>query len=127
MGANFPPEPRPLPTPPNTTALTALLEVAENIGNLLQYSHQGFLSNVRQQRAAGFAAIELAQKVLEDVKERRRGSCAWVDSLGASGGAGGSGRHAFEWRDAMDIVVRWRQLAEPNDQVCFKQCFSFQS
>ena len=21
------------------------------------------------------------------------------------------------WRDAMDVIVRWRQLAEPNDQV----------
>lgn len=26
------------------------------------------------------------------------------------------GHHRFGWRDAMDIVVRWRQLAEPNDQ-----------
>ena len=21
------------------------------------------------------------------------------------------------WRDAMDLVVKWRQLSEPNDQV----------
>ena len=25
--------------------------------------------------------------------------------------------HEFGWRDAMDIVVKWRQLSEPNDQV----------
>ena len=25
--------------------------------------------------------------------------------------------HAFGWRDAMEVIVRWRQLAEPNDQV----------
>lgn len=24
--------------------------------------------------------------------------------------------HPFGWRDAMDIAVNWRQLAEPNDQ-----------
>ena len=30
---------------------------------------------------------------------------------------GASGRHQFGWRDAMDIVVKWRQLAEPADQV----------
>ena len=27
------------------------------------------------------------------------------------------GVHEFCWRDAMDVVVRWRQLSEPNDQV----------
>ena len=25
--------------------------------------------------------------------------------------------HEFGWRDAMDIVVKWRQFSEPNDQV----------
>ena len=24
--------------------------------------------------------------------------------------------HEFGWRDAMDIVVKWRQFSEPNDQ-----------
>jgi hypothetical protein len=23
----------------------------------------------------------------------------------------------FDWRDAFDVVVRWRQLSEPNDPV----------
>lgn len=41
----------------------------------------------------------------------------WVNSEGASGQRGSQGRHRFGWRDAMDIVVKWRQLAEPNDQV----------
>ena len=27
--------------------------------------------------------------------------------------------HPFDWRDAMDIIVKWRQLSEPNDQVTF--------
>jgi hypothetical protein len=36
----------------------------------------------------------------------------------ASGERSASGSHAFVWRDAMDILVRWRQLSEPNDQVC---------
>lgn len=30
--------------------------------------------------------------------------------------SGRPGHHPFGWRDAMDILVRWRQLAEPNDQ-----------
>ncbi len=40
-----------------------------------------------------------------------------VDSVGSSGRSGAQGQHPFGWRDAMDIVVKWRQLAEPNDQV----------
>jgi hypothetical protein len=36
----------------------------------------------------------------------RRGACGCVP-----------GSHAYGWRDAMDVIVRWRQLAEPNDQV----------
>jgi hypothetical protein len=32
------------------------------------------------------------------------------------GASSGKQSHAFGWRDAMDIPVKWRQLAEPNDQ-----------
>lgn len=36
----------------------------------------------------------------------------------STGASGSAEPHAFGWRDAMDIVVRWRQLSEPNDQAC---------
>lgn len=78
---------------------------------------QGFLPNLRQQRAAGFAAMELAQAVRTLVATRKAGNTMWVSSEGSSVQAGASGRHQFGWRDAMDIVVKWRQLSEPNDQV----------
>ncbi len=39
-----------------------------------------------------------------------------VKDDGASGRSGVSGSHPFGWRDAMDLLVKWRQLAEPNDQ-----------
>lgn len=26
------------------------------------------------------------------------------------------------WRDFMDIIVKWRQISEPNDQVCTHGC-----
>lgn len=67
---------------------------------------QGFLPNVRQQRAAGYAAAELAQAVQSLLGERRRGGSLWVNSAGSSGHNGCSGRHQFDWRDAMDIVVK---------------------
>lgn len=76
----------------------------------------GFMSNARQQRAAGLAAIELAQRFLTELDARRNGSHTWVSSEGASAVDDLQGRHAFAWRDAMDTVVRWRQIAEPNDQ-----------
>lgn len=53
------------------------------------------------------------------VAERQAGRSIMVESKGASAGghAAMKGQHAFSWRDAMDIPVRWRQLSEPNDQV----------
>ncbi|WIA19383.1 hypothetical protein OEZ85_004006 [Tetradesmus obliquus] len=98
--------------------VAALTAAADVIGQLLQNHHQGFLPNVRQQRAAGYAAAELAQAVRALLAERAAGrEGLWVNSEGASGQGGCSGRHLFGWRDAMDIVVKWRQLAEPADQV----------
>ena len=32
------------------------------------------------------------------------------------GASGSTEAHLFGWRDAMDIIVKWRQLSEPNDQ-----------
>ena len=34
-----------------------------------------------------------------------------------AGASGDPSPHAFDWRDAMDVLVKWRQLSEPNDQV----------
>ena len=33
-----------------------------------------------------------------------------------SGASGNMQPHDFGWRDAMDVLVKWRQLSEPNDQ-----------
>jgi tetratricopeptide (TPR) repeat protein len=108
----------PLPPPRvDTEALTRLCVYADRLGDLLQNNHQGFMYNTRLQRAAGFAAIELAQTMRGVIADRKAGNQTWVVSEGSSVHRGASGRHLFGWRDAMDIVVKWRQLAEPNDQV----------
>jgi hypothetical protein len=52
------------------------------------------------------------------LSHRRANHPLRVPNDGASGERSASGSHAFGWRDAMDILVRWRQLSEPNDQVC---------
>ncbi|GAX83792.1 hypothetical protein CEUSTIGMA_g11217.t1 [Chlamydomonas eustigma] len=105
------------PLHPDPALLAPLTGHADRLGRLLQNNHQGFLPNLRQQRASGFAAIELAQAIRELLAARRSGNTVWVRSEGSSVQAGASGRHQFGWRDAMDIVVKWRQLSEPNDQV----------
>ncbi|KAL7193336.1 hypothetical protein ACSBR2_025027 [Camellia fascicularis] len=46
-----------------TKQKTALTRAADSIGKKIQYSCLGFLPNRRQHRMAGFAAIEIAQKV----------------------------------------------------------------
>ncbi|KAJ0040577.1 hypothetical protein Pint_27946 [Pistacia integerrima] len=46
-----------------TKQKTALLLAADSIGKKIQYDVPGFLSNRRQHRMAGLAAIEIAQKV----------------------------------------------------------------
>lgn len=51
------------------------------------------------------------------VEHERAGVALRAPDDGASGRAGVSGSHPFAWRDAMDMLVKWRQLAEPNDQV----------
>ncbi len=57
----------PLPHP-DAAAAAQLCKAADAIGTRMQYSHQGFLPNVRQQRAGGLAAIELAQTVRQLVR-----------------------------------------------------------
>ena len=39
------------------------MTAADAVGQLLKYSHQGFLANVRMLRMGGLAAIELAQTI----------------------------------------------------------------
>lgn len=110
----------PKPPPPPAEQLGLLLEAADAVGKLVQYSHQGFLPNKRQQRMAGLAAIEFAQALQQLAADKREGRPTLVDNAGASVSArrhSRSGRHEMGWRDAMDVIVRWRQLAEPNDQV----------
>lgn len=102
---------------PNQEEVEEVLKAAEALGYLLQNSHQGFLPNQRQQLAAGCAAIELGQVILDDLEARKASKHLMVESKGASGSEKDPKEHPFYWRDAMDILVKWRQLSEPNDQV----------
>ena len=112
-----------------------LIKYADKIGHRLQYNHQGFLSNSRQQRAAGLAIVELACMLRDAVDNKAAGKETLILDAGASScvrrrGDGSlipgssSNWHALSWRDVMDVIVRWRQLSEPGDQVIWVDLLS---
>ncbi|CAI7876927.1 unnamed protein product, partial [Closterium sp. NIES-53] len=91
----------------------ALLQQADAIGRLVQYNTTGFLGNMRQQRAAGLAALDIMQTVRK----------AWRDWMKNGQVVQGSSAEEVEegvgvgWRDVYGMGVRWRQIAEPNDPI----------
>ncbi|KAG1663031.1 hypothetical protein FOA52_005723 [Chlamydomonas sp. UWO 241] len=120
-----PPPSPPAPPPAHSADVARLAALADRFGQLLQNSHKGFLRHVRQQRAAGLSAIQLAQTVVALVRARARGAPFLIPSAGATVTPNAtSGEHAFGWRDAMDVVTKMRQLAEPGDQVVWVDMLS---
>ncbi|XP_042387598.1 suppressor of RPS4-RLD 1-like isoform X1 [Zingiber officinale] len=122
-----------------------LLQAADVLGQKVQYNCAAFLSNRRQYRMAGLAAIEVAQKVakywrflrhankngkrnrkkerISMVSQNRGGVCCSTTGLSESSTLhssneerSASGRH-LSWHDVYSIVVKWRQISEPCDPV----------
>ncbi|CAI7847782.1 unnamed protein product [Closterium sp. NIES-54] len=63
-----------------------LLELADRIGRLTQYSCPGFHANVRQYRMAGLAAIEIAQAVAAAWEQREEEAAAATAAAAAAAG-----------------------------------------
>eukprot|EP00727_Mastigamoeba_balamuthi_P006759 m51a1_g2703 putative tetratricopeptide repeat (843) ;mRNA; r:807055-809826 len=91
---------------PSSPELEALLKMADHLGSLMQYDSQGFMPNKRQQRSAGLAMIQAAQWL--------RNELGW---MGRGLDQNGQKRTQRGWRDLFTALVRWRQIAEPNDPV----------
>uniref|UniRef100_A0A7S2SK19 Protein O-GlcNAc transferase n=1 Tax=Rhizochromulina marina TaxID=1034831 RepID=A0A7S2SK19_9STRA len=111
-----------------SSGMVQLVHCADVLGRWVQLDCPGFLANVRQHRQFGLAVISIAQRLRQH----------WL-GLKYSGGAGfpvpnsSASRkgeplvgphpahpgscHLMEWRDLMDMSVRWRQISEPNDPV----------
>lgn len=109
-------------------AAESVLRAASPIGPGIQLKCPGFLSNARQHRMFGLAALEVAQLVRRHWDSVKAGGAgAIVPDAGSSawrppsGGGltrrGASGGHPAGYRDIFDVSVRWRQLSEPNDPV----------
>lgn len=101
-----------------------LLRVSRPVGLWLHLNCVGFMASVRQMRAFGLAVLEMAQLLRRHVKSEggvrvphagsSRGSRHWCRSAAA---CDVDGVHIVGYRDVVDIAVRWRQLADPNDAV----------
>ena len=111
----------PVRSPFNRVEAERLLRAGLLFGRRVHLRCQGFLPNQRQWKMACFANLEVAQAVRACVEARRAGrEPPRVKTRGSTTTgpkAGGAGTHAFGWRDALDVLVKWRQLSEPNDPV----------
>ena len=79
--------------------VTSLLLAARPFGTCMQVRLAGFVENLRLQRAAGLAVLDVAQQL----------RLLWARGVDKS--------KTFGWRSAYDVAVCWRQLGEPNDNV----------
>ena len=68
-------------------------EAADSYGKFIQLKCVGFLENKRQHRQFGLGIIEASQLIMS----RREGGQTW--------------------RECFDVLVKWRQVSEPNDPV----------
>uniref|UniRef100_A0A6B2KYK7 Uncharacterized protein n=1 Tax=Arcella intermedia TaxID=1963864 RepID=A0A6B2KYK7_9EUKA len=89
-----------------------LLRFSEYYGNMLHTDSQGYVKNIRQLRMAGLATIQVAQ-VLRDFWFKNNDNIE--PNLSTHPKARQSGK--INWRFPFDLVVRWRQISEPNDPV----------
>lgn len=97
-------------SPVLTPAQLAATRLAKQYGARLQYNCRGYNPNLRQHRMAGLAILDAALQL-------RRYWAGEQTQVAAGVGSGDPAAHPFGWRDLFDILVRWRQLSEPNDPV----------
>eukprot|EP01023_Acetabularia_acetabulum_P030006 TRINITY_DN2827_c0_g2_i1.p1 TRINITY_DN2827_c0_g2~~TRINITY_DN2827_c0_g2_i1.p1 ORF type:complete len:678 (-),score=100.43 TRINITY_DN2827_c0_g2_i1:349-2187(-) len=110
--------------------LKQLVAIADKVGEMIHYDHPGFLSNKRYQRAAGLAALELAQttlKLLNSIWRKQEcgknapiyecGDFQIPNSWSSLGYEDKKGQHPMSWRDVFDILQKWRQLSDWHDAV----------
>ena len=96
----------------------SLMNAGMHFGRRVHLKCQGFLPNQRQWKMSCYANLELAQAVRSCVEAKRSGEPhPRVLGRGATSHGKAGEDHDFGWRDALDILVKWRQLSEPNDPV----------
>jgi hypothetical protein len=125
--------------------LRRVIDISRGLSHWIQLDTPGFLVNSRQHKMFGIAALQMAKRLSqhcdliiiqcdEELFSAANGNgrpdmtCTsgrglQVPNLGASGcsiedsGIDEGRSHFFMFRDFFDIVVKWRQVSEPNDPV----------
>eukprot|EP01125_Pyxidicula_operculata_P000419 TRINITY_DN10452_c0_g1_i1.p1 TRINITY_DN10452_c0_g1~~TRINITY_DN10452_c0_g1_i1.p1 ORF type:complete len:911 (+),score=214.49 TRINITY_DN10452_c0_g1_i1:33-2765(+) len=101
---------------PTTTTddlvLKKVLEYSYFFGRQLHQDAPGYMSNKRQQRMAGLAIVDIAQRLRD---YWFNGNDKIVASKLSTSSKGDD--KVFGWRTIFDVAVRWRQYSEPNDPV----------
>jgi tetratricopeptide (TPR) repeat protein len=86
----------------NQLQSNGLLEYIDKLGKKIQYNSPGFLPNKRQHRMAGLAILDAVNTWKQNITDLKNK----VPNV-----------KPLTWRKYMDIIVRWRQISEPNDPV----------
>jgi tetratricopeptide (TPR) repeat protein len=98
-----------------------LLKISSKLGRWIQINSVGFVRNNRQYRMFGLAVIEMASMLREHCDLLVAGKDGLTVKNAASSCARYNSRkddfHPFGYRDLFDVIVKWRQISEPNDPV----------
>ncbi|KAL7714763.1 Tetratricopeptide repeat protein [Entamoeba marina] len=94
---------------PSTKIINQILTPAMNIGKFMQYNSQGFVKNKSQYLMGGMGAIEVGKFIRRVIPEWKTGGLTEEAALGLV--------DKIKWRDIMELIVKWRQISEPNDPV----------
>ena len=109
----------------------ALIKMTCKLGQWLHLDSAGFLPNVRQQTMFGVAVVEMAQNILRLKICTPNSAMELIPNARSSKDypifVGSKDTHAFEWRDYFDVIVKWRQISEPNDAVWWIDRFPSQA
>ena len=98
--------------------LTMIIDRCSNAVPCKQCCHQIPLLSLADRPLLLAKLAQAALDCLDTISHHVQVQVARGGSLQVTQGASGDQKpHAFGWRDAMDVLVKWRQLSEPNDQV----------
>ena len=86
----------------NQLQSNGLISYIDKLGKKIQYNSPGFLPNKRQHRMAGLAILDAVNTWKQNITDLKNK----VPNV-----------KPLTWRKYMDIIVRWRQISEPNDPV----------
>ncbi len=94
-----------------------LREICTPYGVLIQLNCQGFLPNKRQFHMFSVATVQMIQNLQEHVRLLRESAVGLVIPSAMASVSSSEINRIFQWTDFFDIIVKWRQISEPNDAV----------